>query len=208
MERPLDGITVVDVTSALAGPYATLLLAGLGARVIKVESPDGGTDTARRNAPYFGRDGVTITPLHDDDLSLAVLDRGRGKLAVTLDLKHPDGRAVFADLVRVADVVVENCALAARFTGFADQYNTPPWSSEWYAKEAVHNQIDGVVHLTTDAVRGTRFITDAIERAGIPVLEIAGSNVDQREWAGDAVIAAVDDFIARRAREHAVRRRS
>ena len=99
-------------------------------------------------------------------------------------------------------------ALAARFTGFADLYNTPPWSSEWYAKEAVHNQIDGVVHLTTDAVRGTRFITDAIERAGIPVLEIAGSNVDQREWDGDAVIVAIDDFIARRVRDRAVRRRS
>ena len=99
-------------------------------------------------------------------------------------------------------------ALAARFTGFADQYNTPPWSSEWYAKEAVHNQIDGVVQLTTDAVRGTRFITDAIERAGIPVLEIAGSNVDRRDWDSDAVIAAVDDFIVRRARENAARRRS
>ena len=96
------------MTSALAGPYATLLLAGLGARVIKVESPDGTSDSTRRNAPYFGRDGVSITKVHDDDLSLGILDRARGKLAVTLDLKHPDSGAVFADIVRIADVLVEN----------------------------------------------------------------------------------------------------
>jgi benzoyl-CoA reductase/2-hydroxyglutaryl-CoA dehydratase subunit BcrC/BadD/HgdB len=94
-------------------------------------------------------------------------------------------------------------ALAARFCGFADLYNTPPWSSEWYAKEAVHNQIDGVVHLTTDAVRGTHFITRAIEDEGIPVLEIEGSNVDARAWDSGAVEAAVDRFLAERALPHA-----
>ncbi len=94
-------------------------------------------------------------------------------------------------------------ALAARFCGFADLYNTPPWSSEWYAKEAVHHQIDGVVHLTTDAVRGTHFITRAIEAAGIPVLEISGSNVDARAWDGEAVEASVDRFVTERALPHA-----
>jgi benzoyl-CoA reductase/2-hydroxyglutaryl-CoA dehydratase subunit BcrC/BadD/HgdB len=98
--------------------------------------------------------------------------------------------------------------LAGRFCGFADLYNTPPWSSEWYAKEAVHNQVDGVVHLTTDAVRGTHFITRAIEAAGVPVLEIAGSNVDSRTWDADSVVVSVEQFIADRALPHAeVRRR-
>lgn len=106
--RPLDGLTVIDVTGALAGPYATLLLAGMGARVIKIESPDGTSDPTRRNAPYFGRDGVSVERVHDDDLSISALDRSRGKLAVTLDLKHPDSKEVFADLVRRADVLVEN----------------------------------------------------------------------------------------------------
>jgi CoA:oxalate CoA-transferase len=106
--RPLDGVTVLDVTGALAGPYATLLLAGLGARVIKVESPDGTSDPTRRNSPYFGRDGVAAERRHDDDLSVGSLDRSRGKLAVTLDLKHPESTAVFADLVRHCDVMVEN----------------------------------------------------------------------------------------------------
>ncbi|MER5953990.1 CaiB/BaiF CoA transferase family protein [Streptomyces sp. NPDC056121] len=107
LPRPLEGITVIDLTIALAGPYATLLLSGLGARVIKVENPRGG-DRVRNNAPYFGRDGLTMQRRHDDDISLGTLERTRGKESVTLDLKHPAGREVFADLVRQADVVVEN----------------------------------------------------------------------------------------------------
>ena len=104
---PLAGVTVLDLTTMLAGPYATLLLAGLGARVIKIENPNS-PDPARGNSLFLGRDGVKATPEHDDDLSLAILDRGRNKEAVTLNLKHPEARAIFMDLVRRADVVVEN----------------------------------------------------------------------------------------------------
>lgn len=97
--------------------------------------------------------------------------------------------------------------LAGRFCGFADLYNTPPWSSEWYAKEALHHQIDGVVHLTGDAVRGSHFITRAIEAAGIPVLEIEGSNVDSRQWDAGSVVESVAGFLEARALPHAARRR-
>jgi CoA:oxalate CoA-transferase len=107
LPRPLEGITVIDLTIALAGPYATLLLSGLGARVIKVENPDGG-DRVRNNAPYFGRDGLSMQRQHDDDMSLGTLERTRGKESVTLNLKDPAAAEVFADLVRHADVVVEN----------------------------------------------------------------------------------------------------
>jgi crotonobetainyl-CoA:carnitine CoA-transferase CaiB-like acyl-CoA transferase len=106
-DQPLAGRTVIDLTTALAGPYATLLLAGLGATVIKVERPAGG-DVARSNAPYYGPGGLSAARTHDDDMSLSMLVRGRGKLSVTLNLKDPRARAVFADLVRDADVVVEN----------------------------------------------------------------------------------------------------
>jgi crotonobetainyl-CoA:carnitine CoA-transferase CaiB-like acyl-CoA transferase len=106
-DQPLAGRTVIDLTTALAGPYATLLLAGLGATVIKVEKPAGG-DVARTNAPYYGPGGLSAARTHDDDMSLSMLVRGRGKLSVTLNLKDPRARAVFADLVRDADVVVEN----------------------------------------------------------------------------------------------------
>lgn len=107
LPRPLEGLRVIDLTRALAGPYATLLLAGLGAEVIKVEDPKGG-DLARENSPYVGRDGVGIERRHDDDISISHLTRARGKKGVALNLKHPEARAVFADLVRSADIVVEN----------------------------------------------------------------------------------------------------
>jgi crotonobetainyl-CoA:carnitine CoA-transferase CaiB-like acyl-CoA transferase len=107
LPRPLEGLRVIDLTRALAGPYATLLLAGLGAEVIKIEDPKGG-DLARENSPYVGRDGVSIERNHEDDLSVSHLTRARGKHGVALNLKHPEARGVFADLVRNADIVVEN----------------------------------------------------------------------------------------------------
>ena len=107
MHRPLEGLTVIDLTRALAGPYCTLLLAGLGARVIKVEEPKGG-DLARENSPYVGRDGVLVERRYDDDLSLSHLTRARGKYGISLDLKSEQGREVYFDLIRHADIVVEN----------------------------------------------------------------------------------------------------
>jgi len=107
LPRPLEGVTVLDMTVALAGPFATLLFAGLGARVIKVENPAGG-DTCRSNAPYLGRSGATLTRENEDDISISALNRLRNKLSITLNLKAPEAREVFADLVKLADVAVEN----------------------------------------------------------------------------------------------------
>jgi crotonobetainyl-CoA:carnitine CoA-transferase CaiB-like acyl-CoA transferase len=107
LERPLEGLRVIDLTRALAGPYATLLLAGLGAEVIKIEDPRGG-DLARENSPYVGRDGVVVERHYDDDISVSHLTRARGKYGVTLNLKKPEAQQVFRDLVRTADIVVEN----------------------------------------------------------------------------------------------------
>jgi len=110
--RPLEGLRVIDMTQALAGPYATMLLAGLGAEVIKIENPLGG-DMARQNSPYVGREGVGVVRRHDDDISISHLTRGRGKQGVSLNLKAPEAREVFADLVRNADIVVENFVAGA-----------------------------------------------------------------------------------------------
>lgn len=107
LPRPLQGTVVLDLTSALAGPYATLLLAGLGARVIKIENPRQ-PDTARSNAPFVGRDGVSMLRQHDDDMSLAIMERARNKQSITLNLKHAQGRAMFERLAAKADAVVEN----------------------------------------------------------------------------------------------------
>lgn len=105
---PLAGKTVIDLTTALAGPYATLLLAGLGARVIKVENPTRGGDSSRNNSPYVTADGLSLKRMSSDDMSVSMMLRGRGKESITLDLKQPQSREVLFDLIRDADVVVEN----------------------------------------------------------------------------------------------------
>ena len=106
--RPLEGKIVLDLTTALAGPYATLLLAGLGARVIKIENGRQGGDTARNNSPYITAEGLSTVRTAAEDMSVSMMLRGRNKESMTLNLKDAAGQAVFHDLVARADVVVEN----------------------------------------------------------------------------------------------------
>jgi CoA:oxalate CoA-transferase len=127
---PLSGTVVVDLTRALSGPFGTHLLAGLGADVIKIEHPDGG-DLARGNAPYIGHGGLRLHREDESDHSLALLNRNRGKRSVTLNLKVPGAAAVFADLVRHADVVVENFS-----TGTAERLGVG-YSAARKANEAI-----------------------------------------------------------------------
>ncbi|GAA2749366.1 CaiB/BaiF CoA transferase family protein [Amnibacterium kyonggiense] len=108
LDHPLAGRTVLDLTTALSGPYATLLLAGLGARVIKVENPALGGDTSRNNAPYYSATGLQPHRTSDEDMSVSMMLRGRNKESITLNLKAPAGAAVFRELVAEADVLVEN----------------------------------------------------------------------------------------------------
>lgn len=110
--RPLEDVTVLDLTTALAGPFGTLLLAGLGARVIKIENPLS-VDSCRENAPYLGKNGATLARRHADDISVSAINRLRNKQAITLNLKNPKAGAVFTDLVRRADVIFENFSRGA-----------------------------------------------------------------------------------------------
>jgi CoA:oxalate CoA-transferase len=75
--------------------------------VIKVENPAGG-DSCRTNAPYLGANGPKLTRESEDDISVSALNRLRNKRGVTLNLKHPEARTVFAELLRKSDIVVEN----------------------------------------------------------------------------------------------------
>src|SRR4029077_2105509 len=93
---PLDGITVLDLTRVLSGPYCTMLLADMGARVIKVAQPGKGADTRAGYPPFLG------------DESAYFLSINRNKESVTLDFKHPEGRAILDGLIARSDVVVEN----------------------------------------------------------------------------------------------------
>jgi len=105
--RILDGIRVLDLSQFLAGPHATLLLAGLGAEVIRIDNPESGNVMA--DAPlYYGALGASFEKRDDTDLGIAYLKRLRAKKSITIDLKSEEGRELFFDLVRQSDIVVEN----------------------------------------------------------------------------------------------------
>ena len=93
---PLAGLTIVDLTRVLSGPYCTMLLADMGARVIKVEQPDRGDDTRAWGPPFVGSETAYFLSIN------------RNKESVTLDFKNSDGRRILDQLIASADVVVEN----------------------------------------------------------------------------------------------------
>ncbi|MGC4943893.1 CaiB/BaiF CoA transferase family protein [Kribbella sp. DT2] len=96
MSGPLDGVLVVDLSRALAGPHATMMLGDLGARVIKIEAPGRGDDTRGWGPPFVG------------DESTYFLSANRNKESIALDLKDAGDREVLLRLIDRADVLVEN----------------------------------------------------------------------------------------------------
>lgn len=95
-KRPLDGVRVLDLSRVLAGPYAGLMLADLGAEVIKIENPAHGDDSRTFTIPSHNGHAVYFLTVN------------RNKKSVALDLKAPDGKAAFLKLVANSDVVIEN----------------------------------------------------------------------------------------------------
>ena len=93
---PLEGITVLDLTRVLSGPYCTMLLADMGARVIKIEQPGKGDDTRAWGPPFL------------EGESAYFLSINRNKESVTIDFKQPEGRGLVEQLVGRSDVLVEN----------------------------------------------------------------------------------------------------
>lgn len=95
MKQALDNIKVLDLTRVLAGPYATMILGDLGADIIKIEMPVTGDDS-RAFGPYVNNESAYFMSLN------------RNKRSITLNLKSEEGKEVFIEMVKKADVVVEN----------------------------------------------------------------------------------------------------
>jgi crotonobetainyl-CoA:carnitine CoA-transferase CaiB-like acyl-CoA transferase len=94
---PLEGVRILAVSQFGAGPFGTQVLADMGAEIIKIEDPAVGGDVSRYVPPYVGEED-----------SLYFQSFNRGKKSVAINLQHPDGQAVFRDLVRVSDAVFNN----------------------------------------------------------------------------------------------------
>jgi CoA:oxalate CoA-transferase len=219
LPRPLEGLRVIDLTRALAGPYATLLLAGLGAEVIKIEDPRGG-DLARDNSPYVGRDGVVIEKRYDDDISISHLTRARGKRGIALNLKHPEAAGIFADLVRKADIVVEN------FTaGTADRLGVGYAAARAVNPEVIYCSLSGfgadfpeggkAMDIVIQALSGAMYTSGEHDhppvRIGIPMADMLApvfavigilSALEQRHRTGEgqhidvSMLGALTSFVA------------
>ena len=113
----LDGITVLDFTRVLSGPYCTMMLADMGARVIKVEQPGKGDDTRAWGPPFQKGESAYFLSIN------------RNKESITLNLKHPDCRRILDSLIERVDVVVENFrpgTLDRMGLGFADLSDRRP----------------------------------------------------------------------------------
>jgi glutaryl-CoA transferase len=93
---PLTGLTVLDLTRVLSGPYCTMFLGDMGARVIKVEQPGRGDDTRAWGPPFVKGESTYF------------LGTNRNKESVTLDFKHPRGRQLLDALIERADILIEN----------------------------------------------------------------------------------------------------
>ena len=95
-DRSLEGITVIDCSQILAGPFCSMLLADHGARVIKVEKPNGGDDVRGWGPPFIGDDSSAFVQLN------------RNKESISLDIKEKSGKEILKKLIKTADVLIEN----------------------------------------------------------------------------------------------------
>lgn len=178
---PLEGVRVADFTQALSGPYCSLLLADLGADVIKVERPDGGDDSRGWGPPFVG------------DTATYFLSINRNKRSVALDLKSERGRADALRLIESCDVVVENWTpgTAARLgLSYADVSAVRPGvvycSISGYGSGSPDPGYDQVVQGTSGWMSMTGRPNGEATKIGVPVGDVASGM-----FAANAVTAAL-----------------
>ncbi|MGV9797308.1 CaiB/BaiF CoA transferase family protein [Mycobacterium sp. NPDC003449] len=175
---PLHGLRVIDLTRALAGPHAAMMLGDLGADVIKIESPAGGDDTRGWGPPFVepaprpDQGG----PREDDRESTYFLSANRNKKSVTLDLKSDAGKTALRALIATADVLMENFR-----TGVLDRLG---FSTERLAElnpRLVVLSISGFGH---DGPEGGRAGYDQIAQGEAGLMSLTGSGPDDVQRVG------------------------
>lgn len=164
---PLDGVLVVDLSRALAGPHATQMLGDQGARVIKVEAPGHGDDTRGWGPPFVGPAG---------DVSTYFLSTNRNKESITLDLKDEADKDVLLRLVERADVLVENFR-----TGVLERLGLGIESLTQRNPRLVVLSITGFGH---DGPEGGRAGYDQIAQGEAGLMSLTGSGPDDPQRVG------------------------
>jgi len=165
---PLHDVVVVDLSRALAGPHATMMLADLGARVIKVEAPGRGDDTRGWGPPFVGEG--------DRRESTYFLSANRNKQSITLDLKSEDDRDVLLRLVDGADVLVENFR-----TGVLERLGLGIEELQRRNPRLVVLSITGFGH---DGPEGGRAGYDQIAQGEAGLMSLTGSGPDDPQRVG------------------------
>ncbi len=172
MSGPLTGVTVIDLTRALAGPHATMMLGDLGARVVKIETPDGGDD-ARGWGPPF------VQPERGNRESTYFLSANRNKQSLTLDLKSEDGAETLRRLVRTGDVLVENFR-----GGVLDRLG---FSTEQLHKLNPRLVILSITGFGHDGPEGSRSGYDQIAQGEAGLMSVTGSGPDDPQKVGTPI---------------------
>lgn len=167
---PLSDVLVVDLSRALAGPHATMMLGDLGARVVKVEAPGHGDDTRGWGPPF-------VDPADGGDRqSTYFLSANRNKQSIALDLKHEADKAVLLDLVDRADVLVENFR-----TGVLERLGLGIASLMERNPRLVVLSITGFGH---DGPEGGRAGYDQIAQGEAGLMSLTGSGPDDPQRVG------------------------
>ena len=179
---PLEGILVVDLSRALAGPHATMMLGDLGARVIKVEAPGRGDDTRGWGPPFVSPDAEEHPGAPRE--STYFLSTNRNKESVSLDLKADEDRRVLLDLVSRADVLVENFR-----TGILDRLGLGFTHLQEVNPRLVVLSITGFGH---DGPEGGRAGYDQIAQGEAGLMSLTGSGPDDPQKVG----VPISDLLA------------
>jgi crotonobetainyl-CoA:carnitine CoA-transferase CaiB-like acyl-CoA transferase len=183
MPAALEGIRVLDLTQIMAGPFCTMLLADLGAEVIKIENPRGGDDSRRMAPPYYNGE------------SAAFMAMNRNKYGIAVDIRTPPGQEVLWRLIASADVLVENFrpgTMARLGFGFEEVHARYPalvyCSISGFGQTGPYRERGGF-DLVAQAMSGVLSVTGTPEepaKVGVPI-----SDLNAGLYASHAILAAL-----------------
>lgn len=183
MLAALEGIRVLDLTQIMAGPFCTMLLADLGAEVIKIENPRGGDDSRRMAPPYYNGE------------SAAFIAMNRNKYGIAIDIRTPIGKQALWRLIETADVLVENFRPGTTVRlgfGFDEVHRRYPkliyCSISGFGQTGPYRERGGF-DLVAQAMSGVLSVTGSPEapaKAGVPI-----SDLNAGLYASHAILAAL-----------------